>query len=91
MALPTLVTLSQRQVGGLPRHPLEPLTAEEVRSAVALLKEAGKVNATTRFVSVALKEMRSTPPGMMEAPSCTGCIGGGAGVGVAGAGMPPSV
>lgn len=38
------------------RHPLEPLTAEEVRDAVELLKAAGKVTPTTRFVSVALKE-----------------------------------
>jgi primary-amine oxidase len=38
------------------RHPLEPLTAEEVRRAVMLLKKGGKVTPTTRFVSVALKE-----------------------------------
>jgi primary-amine oxidase len=38
------------------RHPLEPLTAEEVRLAVSLLRDTGKVSATTRFVSVSLKE-----------------------------------
>jgi primary-amine oxidase len=38
------------------RHPLEPLSPEEVRSAVDLLKKAGKVTPTTRFVSVALRE-----------------------------------
>src|SRR5262245_24467866 len=38
------------------RHPLEPLSAEEVRGAVELLREAGKVTPTTRFVSVELKE-----------------------------------
>jgi primary-amine oxidase len=38
------------------RHPLEPLTAEEVKQAVGLLKKAGKVTPTTRFVSVALRE-----------------------------------
>ena len=38
------------------RHPLEPLTAEEVQEAVQLLHNAGKVTPTTRFVSVALKE-----------------------------------
>ena len=38
------------------RHPLEPLSAGEVRGAVDLLKGAGKVNATTRFVSVSLLE-----------------------------------
>ena len=38
------------------KHPLEPLTAEEVQLAVTLLKDAGKVTPTTRFVSVSLKE-----------------------------------
>jgi primary-amine oxidase len=38
------------------RHPLEPLSPEEVEIAVGLLKAAGKVTPTTRFVSVALKE-----------------------------------
>jgi primary-amine oxidase len=37
-------------------HPLEPLTAAEVRLAVALLKEHGKFTPATRFVSVSLKE-----------------------------------
>jgi primary-amine oxidase len=39
-------------------HPLEPLSAEEVQKAVALLKKNGKVTPTTRFVSVSLKEPR---------------------------------
>jgi primary-amine oxidase len=38
------------------KHPLEPLTAQEVQLAVTLLKDAGKVTPTTRFVSVSLKE-----------------------------------
>jgi primary-amine oxidase len=38
------------------KHPLEPLTADEVRLVVALLKDAGKVTRSTRFVSVSLKE-----------------------------------
>lgn len=38
------------------RHPLEPLSAEEVRRAVDVLREAGKVTPTTRFVSVSLRE-----------------------------------
>jgi primary-amine oxidase len=38
------------------KHPLEPLTASEVQLAVHLLKDTGKVTATTRFVSVSLKE-----------------------------------
>src|SRR5205807_3481197 len=37
-------------------HPLEPLTAQEVQLAITLLKDAGKVTPTTRFVSVSLKE-----------------------------------
>jgi primary-amine oxidase len=38
------------------RHPLEPLNAAEVEQAVQILKSAGKVTPTTRFVSVSLKE-----------------------------------
>lgn len=38
------------------KHPLEPLTAQEVQLAVSLLKDQGKVTPTTRFVSVSLKE-----------------------------------
>ncbi|HJZ94634.1 MAG TPA: primary-amine oxidase [Gemmataceae bacterium] len=37
-------------------HPLEPLSAAEVQLAVTILKDAGKVTPTTRFVSVSLKE-----------------------------------
>lgn len=37
-------------------HPLEPLTAAEVRLAVSVLRDAGKLTPTTRFVSVSLKE-----------------------------------
>jgi primary-amine oxidase len=49
-------------------HPLEPLSAAEVRSAVTILKDAGHVTPTTRFVSVSLKEpskaesRAATPP-----------------------------
>src|SRR6476620_5886708 len=38
------------------RHPLEPLSAEEARLAVSLLKDTGRVTPTTRFVSVSLRE-----------------------------------
>ena len=38
------------------KHPLEPLTADEVQLAVSLLKDNRKVTPTTRFVSVSLKE-----------------------------------
>jgi primary-amine oxidase len=37
-------------------HPLEPLTAEEVQQVVTVLSQNGKVNPTTRFVSISLKE-----------------------------------
>ena len=47
------------------RHPLEPLSAEEVQQTVALLKSLGKVTPTTRFVSVSLKEPRK---GLVHAP-----------------------
>lgn len=40
------------------RHPLEPLAADEVQQVVSLLRQAGKVTATTRFVSISLKEPR---------------------------------
>lgn len=43
---------------GNPRHPLEPLSADEVQQTVGLLKSLGKVTPTTRFVSVSLKEPR---------------------------------
>src|SRR4051812_26911255 len=59
-------------------HPLEPLTADEVRAAVRVLKDAGKVTPTTRFVSVALREPlkglihafdeTSPPPGAPKGP-----------------------
>jgi len=38
------------------KHPLEPLTPQEVQLAVSLWKDHGKVTRTTRFVSVSLKE-----------------------------------
>ena len=38
------------------RHPLEPLSSQESQLAVRLLRNAGKVTPTTRFVSVSLKE-----------------------------------
>lgn len=37
-------------------HPLEPLTAQEVKLAISILRDTGKVTPTTRFVSVSLKE-----------------------------------
>ena len=37
-------------------HPLEPLTADEIRLAVSILRDTGKVTPTTRFISVSLQE-----------------------------------
>jgi primary-amine oxidase len=37
-------------------HPLEPLSAPEVRLAVKILRDSGKVTPTTRFVTVSLRE-----------------------------------
>ena len=41
---------------GRQRHPLEPLSAEEIRSAVAVLRSSAGLAATTRFVHVSLDE-----------------------------------
>lgn len=38
------------------KHPLEPLSQAEVQLTVSILKSAGKITPTTRFVSVSLKE-----------------------------------
>ena len=44
------------QVAVLPHHPLDPLSVEEMRSAVASLRAAGKVGPQTRFGLIALAE-----------------------------------
>ena len=51
----------------MPSHPLEPLIADEVSAAVQLLRAQPTHNATTRFISIMLKEpsrqaIRSIPP-----------------------------
>ncbi len=38
------------------RHPLEPLSAAEIQQAVSVLRTSGKLTATTRVVSIMLKE-----------------------------------
>lgn len=40
----------------LVRHPLEPLTPEEIRAAVTILRESKKISKAARFVSVTLQE-----------------------------------
>ncbi len=50
------ITLSRPVAASAARHPLEPLSAGEVKRTVQLLRAAGKVTPTTRFVSVALRE-----------------------------------
>jgi primary-amine oxidase len=42
------------------RHPLDPLSAEEIRQAVTILRKDGRVRAATRFVSVTLHEPPKT-------------------------------
>jgi primary-amine oxidase len=52
IAAPAIPTAKPQTIN----HPLEPLTAAEVASAVHILKDAGKVTPTTRFISVSLRE-----------------------------------
>ena len=54
----TLITIPTTMPSStsFPRHPLEPITADEVCAAVGLLKRSGKVTPTTRFVSAVLDE-----------------------------------
>ena len=56
--MPDLIDITPARAAALDSasHPLEPLGAGEVRRAVELLRESGKVTPTTRFVSVALRE-----------------------------------
>ena len=37
-------------------HPLEPLSAEEIRRAAALLRDAGRIGPGSRFISLGLRE-----------------------------------
>jgi len=46
------------------RHPLEPLSAEEVQKVVQLLRDEGRVRPSTRFISVSLHE---PPKGQVHA------------------------
>jgi primary-amine oxidase len=41
-------------------HPLEPLTSEEIRAAVSVLKEQRSLSALVRFVSVTLHEPKKS-------------------------------
>jgi primary-amine oxidase len=54
----SLTTIAPAQSESPPRsrHPLEPLSGDEVRTAVELLRKSGKVTPSTRFVSIALRE-----------------------------------
>ncbi len=49
------------------RHPLEPLTAVEVRQTIRLLRAAGHLTPTTRVVSVSLREPTKGQPGPRSA------------------------
>jgi primary-amine oxidase len=39
-----------------PRHPLEPLSSDEIRAAAAILRDAALVHGKTRFVTIGLEE-----------------------------------
>ncbi len=56
MSLLVEITLPKPGATASGRHSLEPLSADEVRASVDLLKASGKVASSTRFVSVSLKE-----------------------------------
>ncbi|HXB49857.1 MAG TPA: primary-amine oxidase [Streptosporangiaceae bacterium] len=44
--------------GGAAQHPLDPLTADEIRHAVKIIRQDGRATAAMRFVSVGLQEPR---------------------------------
>jgi primary-amine oxidase len=50
------VTMLQQRPTATAVHPLEPLSAEEITTAVGLLRETGHVGDRARFVSVVLRE-----------------------------------
>ena len=43
-----------------PAHPLDPLSVEEIETAVAVLRQAGDVDADTRFPLITLDEPDKT-------------------------------
>lgn len=51
-----LVGAPAARAASAPRHPLDPLTGEEIQAAVAALQRAGKVGASARFPLVQLAE-----------------------------------
>ena len=53
-------------------HPLDPLTAEEIRQAAAILERDRGVGATWRFASIELKEPAKAALALMEADSRAG-------------------
>jgi primary-amine oxidase len=50
------ITTEIKIMAALIRHPLEPLSSDEVQQVVQLLQDAGKITPTTRFVSISLQE-----------------------------------
>src|SRR5262245_37233736 len=61
-------TSSERPAASQPPHPLDPLTAEEITAAVAVLRAEGKADAGARFPEVALREpQKGQAPGAREA------------------------
>jgi primary-amine oxidase len=50
------VTATGERLSTTVTHPLEPLSAEEISAAATVLRDAGHVGPTSRFVSLALRE-----------------------------------
>ena len=51
-----VVQLTSNENKSAAPHPLEPLSPEEIASAVAMVRASGKLGAKARFVTVALHE-----------------------------------
>ncbi|PWU25695.1 MAG: tyramine oxidase [Candidatus Rokuibacteriota bacterium] len=49
-------TAIEANVASVAAHPLDPLTSEEIASAVGILRGSGKIGSTARFVTVTLHE-----------------------------------
>ena len=54
-------------VTSAPEHPLDPLTAEEIRQAAAILRRDRGVGGTWRFASIELKEPAKAGLSALEA------------------------
>lgn len=62
----------------MPIHPLEPLSAAEVAEAVRLIRTIPSFNATTRIISIMLKEPARSGPCVDRIGNAGPSRGGGA-------------